>query len=384
MPVDTTKTGLIGLESYADRQFQQAQATQLAAIARKTNTESEIAERNIKLGEEAAAALADPSKKTSRGPSADKIASTSMAEPLRTIADIYIRGGAAEEGAKYAKQASDIERQEMQNEADVVEMQSKRLKQMVDGADIMGRWLGGARSQEEYDYGLEQVAKTMPEEAAQIREKLPNWDPDVANFITRKALSVKDQAELDLRTTEEGGRAKRAAASISNENQRIALQLARDNESKRHNLVVEKQAGANSKSQNAPSPAEIAEAKSVLVGRKLFQPSGKKGGITPELDEASVYIVNETNRILKSTPGIDRTTAMNRAVMTAEAEGKFETSINDEGDTVRKFQRLKGEGRSADRPLPLPPQAALRKGVFYQLPGGQVGVYDGEGGFDPI
>lgn len=374
---DLSEIGLKGLESHAQRTLMAAQGDQLRSSAAKTDFEVQVAKRTQEVAQLAAASLEDPSgtqiDATEKG---QKL--SSLADPIANVGMIFIKAGLPEQGADYIDKASEIRRREVQNVTDEVTNQKNRLETMSKGAELVGQWLGQARNQAEWDYGLDQLEQTLPEETAKFREMNGGrFSPDVAGFFREKAISVKDQARLDMDMLEEEGRRTRHLASIANEDERISLQRQRDADLNNYRDRLIKASGGKTAAAVAPNSDAVKEARSSLISGKYFE-APAKNKTNQELEEAAVYVANETNKLLRDIPGLDRNAAVQRAIMRADAKGKFKPAKSE--DEPASFNRYSGDiGKTAEMPAVLPAKGQkLGKGLWYTLPDGSVGQFDGK------
>lgn len=368
MPVDLSRVGLEGLESYSTRQYQEASSKHLSALADQQQYETQKAQRLQELDEQASQMLTSVAQRKNTGNIMDGVEEDeSSAAPLERIAEIYLKGGAPEQGMEYLSKASNIRKQESDIESEEVNRRQNRLETILKGADIVGRVLGGAQNEDEWAQGLKEVEEAGVIEP-ELMEKLKNqpFDPDVAAYFKDRAISAAQQATLDMQMNNFDQRERFNAIRAAQAERRAAATAARVKEQKRHNLAMEKNAGGNGAA-SAPSAPELASVHTALKN------SIYKGVATDDneaFNSAAQFVAAKAKELVKQNKALDWDTAVQQATMIAQNSGAFTVDEGDEGflgmgkrPKSVDFQR---SGKTLDMAIPLPSnKSQLSKGKYY-------------------
>jgi hypothetical protein len=373
MPVDLSKIGLEGQESFYSRMESAARTRAMDVNSEAQAFETVQSQRLQQLSDVAAAKL---NSVVNRDDSADDDVSIdgsevqSSADPLAIAADVFMRGGAPKMGMDLMKAASEIQKREADIRNDQVLAKQRKLENIIKGADIAGRALGKAQNQSEWDAGLRVVEDSgiiEPHLMEQLR-KIP-YDPNVAAYFLDQAISASDKARLDMAQAQMDSTNARAAVVASQTSRRIQLQEIRDKETTRHNRAVEK-AGGGKAVVTAPSERELKSTRALLK-TTLFNDTEAD---PEELNSASEYVATQAKQIIKENDAIDWTTAVQQATMRAQQSGVFSDVPGTSG-----FFGLGGkpakvgfdpsaafDGKSPAGAMAMPAtKSALKKGAFY-------------------
>lgn len=374
MPVDLSKIGLTGLESYQSRMESAAQSRYLAANAGKIEQETEGLERQQALADKASARLNEISMgKRQSAVDPEKAASemTSNAEVLETLADVYARGGAPETAMDFFKAAGDIRKQESDIDNDAVLAQQRKLENVIKGADVVSRYLGKAQNQSEWEYGIDQLRKqgiVEPELIDQMAA-IP-YDPDVAAYFNEQAIAAVDRARLDMTARTEARLTKQGALDAAQAQQRIALQEARDAETRRHNLAIEKASGGKAGGAAAPNKDELTSVENAL--RASVYKGVTKGEEGQEFGSAAEYVASSAKALIAQDKALSWQTAVQRAIMQAQTSGAFSTTEGEGkflgifGSETPPEAKFKTDGLTPATAIPQPSsKAAMTAGKYY-------------------
>lgn len=326
MPVDLSKIGLEGQESFYRRMNSAAQSKIMAANADAQALENEHTRKINELNTVAQGKLSsimnrepqpmeDPEEFASR--------MDSLSSPLKMVGEVFMQGGATEEAMEFFKAASEIDKRESDIQNDVAKDQQNRLENIIKGADVVGRFLGTAKNEDEWQFGLDQIEKAMedgvfvmdPEHFEQIRQ-LP-FTPDGAAFFKERAMSAAQQANVELReiTNDRLERIHQLNSEYKERSTRLSEQ--RLAEQKRHNRAMEKNSGT--KPVTAPNKDQLKAARVALEAK--FGADGDLDKNTVQFQAATNYVASQAMQIVRENKAIDYDTALRQAMMRAERSG---------------------------------------------------------------
>lgn len=367
MPVDLSKIGLEGLESYQSRMESASRTTYNEALANKTNVEVAAAERQQALADEASAALNDIAmgKKRTSGVDPGSVETMSGADVLETTAQVFARGGAPETAMEMFSKAAEIRKKENDIDNDKVLAEQRRLENIIKGADVVGRYLGKARNQSEWNFGIKKLQEQgiMEPELIQQLAQMP-FDEDVAAYFADQAISNSDQAKLDMDKLTQDRLQRQGDIEATQAQQRITLQAARDAETRRHNLQIEKASGNKSGGAAAPNKAEVDSAGAALRSAGVFKGlvAGEEG---EDFNTAADYIASNAKALIQTNKSLDWQTAVQRSILMAQTQGMFSTTEG-EGKLLGIFGSETPPKAKFEGPLPMPKtKAEMQPGKIY-------------------
>ena len=377
MPVDLSRVGLEGIET--------GQRTLNSIAAR----ESQALQDRIKLGEfereEAELALdrlaVDNAKKIMAGEGRDitspEATEDDMARFLALAGSNLAAAGAPKRGKEMMEASLDLlkKRADINKTAD--DHAKVRLDNMVKASDYMYQMLSDSLNESEYQFNLANI----PDDIAQILgpenvETLKNtpWSPELIDYFKTKALSVKDQAQLELQAR--GQRRAEQTAEDARRFREIALNLQKRRvEAAERAEAAARKAGGNAISK-APTGDERKTAEAIIAN--IIEADGGK------LDDASAFhlvedVISEAKQLVAESPGLTFGEAVTRAAMAAKGRGDFEVTLQWRGlgpidftDKKPVARQYKPQGRSKETPAPLPKgtpdqiKGSLVKGRYYQ------------------
>lgn len=376
MPVDLSMTGIQGQLAGQQLIESRARIQQSQQNAQKEAFELDQLTRQQALADKAASMLNSIAmgKKTHVEDGERAAAGVgSLAEPLETVADLYMRGGAPEKGMEFLKSASEIRKRENDIENDEVLAKQRKLENIIKGADVVSRYIGGAANQSEWNYGVEQLRAQGIMEPEFI-EKLGQmeYDPNVSAYFRQQAISAKDQATLEIQAQTQARLEKTSAVQLAQGERRIALQKAQRDETKRHNLQMEKARGTTTTALGAPKADEIKSVKSALRTSVFKDISGEDD---PAFDAAANYVSSQASYLIKNNKALSWDVAVQRAIMQGQQAGAFDVEPEQNNwFTADKPAKAKFDaaGISPDAPLPMPKsKAAMKKGRYYMTARGR-------------
>lgn len=369
MPVDLSKIGLEGQESYATRMMLSAQSATMEANADKTALENEHTRRIDELNNVAQERLHSIiNREPQSGLDPEELAQNmdSLASPLELVGDVYLAGGAMQDAQKLFEAASQIRKRESDIDNDKVLSQQRRLENILKGADIIGRRFGGAKNESEWELAkretqadLENGVFTMEPEMFEQIKGMP-FDPDAAAFFHERAISESDKASQELRRITNDRLERVAAVTASGRARANQLRERQLQEQERHNRVIEKNSGT--KPSNAPNSDQLKSVKSVLKTTAYKDLDVEDIESDPEFAAAANYVASQAMQLVKSNSAMTWDTAVRQAILRAQQAGAF----TNKGGVSRWF----GFSRTPDDPdftvLPVPEQKSqMQKGKYY-------------------
>lgn len=380
MPVvDLSNIGLEGQQAYATRMATFAQADNLKAAAEQTRIENVDKEREQLFSDAVSKMNAIAmGKSPNNGDVLGEMEDDSAAAPLDRMAELATRFGAVESARKLANTASEIRGRESTIQQNEIENNTKRLDNIIKGADVTARFLGQAKNQSEWEYGIQQLrdSGTMePEFIDKIASM--NYDPDLAAFFHEKAISAADQARLEMQQNNLDQTASFRAAALARADRTARIAEARARESERHNRTMEKVNGNKGASAVAPSARDLESAKTALKNTVF------KGVEGSDVTAAAEYVASQAKALLKQNTALDWNTAVQQVIIRGQQEGAFEINVEDNWFSAdKKTARFKDPASA--QPPPIDKQGKvdrtkLVKGRYYKLPDGRVGKFNGSG-----
>lgn len=371
MPVDMSMMGIQGQIAGQQLVESRERVARSQQAGQKEAYELDQLTRQQALADQAALMLSNISQgKKNVSQDTDKAAERmeSMSEPLEKLAGLYMRGGAPESGMKFLQAASEIRKKESDIENDAVLAKQRKLENIVKGADVISRYLGVAKNQSEWDYGIQQLQTQGIVEPHLIQKMAEmEYNPNVAAYFKQQAISASDQARLEMQASQEARISKDSALNIAQGARRIAMQKARDEEVRRHNQQVEKATGGKSSAMVPPNSDALKSVK-VALKNTVYKDIDEEGSDN-DLAAAADYVATQAQQMVKQNKALDWNSAVQRAIMVGQDAGAFGLEpgknnwFSDDEPAKAKF---KSGGLNADAPLPMvKDKKALQKGRYY-------------------
>jgi len=321
MAVDLSRVGLEGIDSFYRNEVAQQSiaASKMQAAAQQFELQQE--QKTQALGDQASKLLNDialgkgSSGKTSQGEI------ESNAEPLEMVGDIFMRGGAPEKGMDYLKGAMDIRKGEADlKNAEMVQRQNK-LENIIKVGGIVGSTASTVKNQSEWEFTVDTWGEQEllePDQIQALRE-MP-WES--AAFFAEQGISAKDKATMDMAQANQERLQFNADRSADNSRRLADLAEARDAETVRRNIVMEK-AGGKGSIVAPPNSEAFKSAKATLLAG-VFKDADIDTN-ERDLNALTHYIANQVEQMVRDNKAISRNTATQRAIIMAEQSGVFET-----------------------------------------------------------
>ena len=377
-------TNQIGYGIAGDQAFQQSQlndqAIQMNSLALgKAQRQDEIDQQDQALDQQARQIMSNISMGQG-GSAAQPTDNTadSMQSAFMQTASKLMQLGAPKMAMEYYKSGATIGKDEQTLASAKIKDQQSAAETLLKQSDMLGRTLGSATSQEEWNQAQQQLANSgafTPEQLATF-QKIP-FHPAAAQHIADSALSVKDRAQMNLLAGNQQLTQQRDAVDAQYKATNLALQRARLEETKRKNSIDEK----TGKAATAPTGPQIKSVKSAIVNQ-IFD--GKPPADDDALEAGAQDIASRAQSLVQGNKGLTWQTAVNRAVTESNSSGDWDVHkgarYNPFDDDSIKFN---GMGKTIEDALPLPvtdnkvDPSALKKGRWYITVQGR-GQWDGQ------
>lgn len=392
MPVDLSKMGLEGIESYHSQMESMARTNSMNVNAQAQQAEIEANARMQQLNDLASQAIRDGASRRNLGTSEDPEAAAahtrSLADPIETVADVFLQNGAVETAADLLGKASEIRKRESDIDNDKITAQQNRLENILKGADIAGRYLGTAKNESEWRRGLEVVREsgTIEPEFMDQLEALP-FNENLPAYFADQAMSAAESARLEIQTLNLDARERDLAARNSRGERQIRLQEQRLAETQRLRRLAEKNSG---KVTAAGAPSKVAvEGVTTTLKATVFADMEDVDDTT--IDATAQYVTSKAQQIVKENKAISWDVAVQQAITQAKAAGVLQTfDVNRDFGlfSVKTGKKVKVdlEGKAPETAVQPPITGAgkvdptkLKRGTYYKLPNGEVGKWNGKG-----
>lgn len=375
MPIDISKMGLEGLESYSQRQLMDAQASHLNELAAASEYERQQTERMNQIAEQAMAEIGSTRRtvKVDAGGMAEEM--DSLATPLEVMGEAFLRSGIAKEGSKLLNDASEIRKRE----ADVQQGKSldrqRQLENIIKGADIAARTIGTAKNEDEWRQGVKELrgSGVIEPELMEQLEQMP-FHPDLPAYFNERALSAYQRAELELRANnyemQENDRQSRRA----DRDRRYQLNQVAQKKLQEYRERLLKNAGTKAASASIPTENEMKQVRTLLK-QDVFKDVDITDEVNAgELNATAVSVATRAKQMVQENKALNWETAINRAIIEAQAEGKITTTDAKTGifggmgswGAEKKKVEFDGKGTTPEAAIPMPKKKSeMKKGRYY-------------------
>ncbi len=377
MPVDLSMIGLKGIQvgqdtlnSIAQREAVAAQTAMQQGAFDRENQALELDRlavqyaKNIMAGE---------------GRSVDSASSTEddMARFMALTGAQLASAGAPKRGAEMMEASLDLTKKRADIDKVADDASKVRLEGMIKAGDYMYEMLSDSMNESEYQFNLANIPEDVqqilgPDNIATLKNT--PWSPELVDYFKTKALSVKDQATLEM--SAQGHRRQEQAATDLSTYRETTVKIAkqRADAADRAQAAADKARGNNVSKAATGDERKTAEA---AIGSLIEGDA--------ELDDPSLFhlvedVVGEAKQLVNDSPGLTFSEAVNRAALSAQARGDLQvvTDFRDwglfrTGETKTKTYKPKGKSKEAPAPLP-DDKSKWVKGRYYTK-NGKVGQY---------
>lgn len=344
---------------------QEAQAKQQADDALDQQARQMMSK--IALGQPVPAADTDGSNNTA----------TSMGSAFMQVAQKMQQLGAPDLAMKYYKSAATIGKNESDLQTQQAKSQQTAAETLLKQSDILGRTLGSATSQDEWNQGMQQLQNSgaFTPQQLQTFQQIP-YHPASAQHIADSAISVKDKAQLSMTQAGQQLTQNRDAMNANYKQASLEIQRQRVDDAERVRATNVK----TGKAATAPTGPQVNSVQAAIVNQ-IFQ--GQAPADKDALKAGAEDIASRAQVLVQGNKGLDWQTAVNRAVSESQNAGDWDIHkgswYNPSDDDSVKFN---GQGKTPDDALALPvtdnkvDPSSLKKGRWYITVKGR-GQWDG-------
>lgn len=378
MPVDLSMVGLKGIQvgqdtlnSIAAREAQQAQ-TQLAQG--EFDREQAALDLDRMAVGNAKSIMAGEGREFGGADTTED----DMARFMALTGSQLAAAGAPKRGGELMEASLDLVKKKADISKAADDQDKVRLENMVKASDYMYEMLSDSGNESEYQFNLANIPEDVqqilgPDNVATLKNT--PWSPELVDYFKTKALSVKDQATLDM--TAQGLRRRDEEVANTALFRKATLDIARQRAAAadRAQAAKEKAGGNNLSKAATGDERKTAEA---AIGSII------EDGVP--LDDPSLFhlvedVVGEAKQLVNDSPGLTFSEAVNRAALAAKTRGDFEIT-----NTYKDFgvfrtkgepteQKYKPKGKLKDSPAPLPEDKTKWVKGRYYIKNGKVGQY---------
>jgi hypothetical protein len=368
--------GIAGDQAYQQSQLNDQQMQMNSLAIGQAQRADEQAQADQDLDQQARQMMSKISLGQGSTPTADPSSNTadSMHSAFLQTAQKLMQLGAPKMAMEYYKNGATIGKDEQAAATSKIKNQQTAAETLLKQSDILGRTLGSATTQEEWNQGQQQLAQSgafTPEQLATF-QKIP-YHPAAVQHLADQSMSVKDKAQMTLLSGNQQLTQQRDSVDAQYKATSLALGRARLEETKRRNTIDEK----TGKAATAPTGPQIKSVKSAIVNQ-IFD--GKEPPDDTALEAGAQDIASRAQTLVQGNKGLTWQTAVNRAVTESNNSGDWD--IHKGGWFSDESVKFNGMGKTAEDALPLPTEgnkidaSALKKGRWYMTVQGR-GQWDG-------
>lgn len=371
MPVDLSKVGIEGLESFSQRQYMDAQANHLNELAKSSEFEREETEKMNAIAQQAMGDIGSNKRRVgfSEGDAAEQM--DSLAQPLEVLSDAFLRAGIVKQGSKLASDASEIRKREADMQQNKSLDRQRQLENIMKGSQIVASTIGIAQNEDEWRQGLKEVeASGLIEEGLMEQLKQMPFDPKVAAYFRARAISAADQARLDMTAQSMQDTEEYRAATLAQRDRTERRQEAERQDIKNYRERMIKLAGGKSAGTAIPTENELKQTRTLLK-HEIFKDVDLDDEVNAnELNAAALSITSRAKEKVRENKALTWETALQQAIIESQASGRFETIEGSEGlfgfGKEPKKVKFGNDGKSAETAIPIPSKKTeMKKGKYY-------------------
>ncbi len=388
MPVDLSKIGLEGIESYYSQQESKSRANYNNVLAEAGRAKIDQDARNEEISRMASLAA---------GKANADIEDDSQAGYMETLAHSMIDLGGVEMGSELLKKASEVRENEAQAGNAEATQRKTQLEMGIKTSEYVSNVLTNAGdSPEEFNtaIGLLETAASageisMPEGSlAKIKEM--GWSPEVVKVYQDFAIKAKDQYHLDLQSQQEQRLADNVRIAQNNADRLFHLAVNRDQRAEEAQQFAEKQGGKNKPTALVPTAVQLADTRTFLKATHFSTVVETKNEKNPAIDTAATYIASDALQRVKDNPALPWALAQQQSLTQAIADGvlydvKTDTAGRNPNRTTHMVDPTKGLGKTPATALvpkrdPQGKPTGLVVGKYYSDGNGGIILWTDKGG----
>lgn len=377
MPVDLSMVGLKGIEAGQNTLNAIANREALAAQTRIAEGTFDREEAELQLERDAVAnakKIMAGEGRTVGGPTSTE---EDMARFLALSGEQLAAAGAPKRGGELITQSLDLIKKKGEISKQDDDQAKVRLENMVKGSNYMYEMLSDSMNESEYQFNLAnippEIVKIIGPENVETLRNTP-WSPELIDYFKTKALSVKDQAQLEMQA--QGHRRAEEIAADAKTFRALTYNLSKQrvDAAERERVAREKASGGNvSKAPTNDERTVVRGAIAEVLPEMGFAIEAKEDSL--DLMGAINDLTGEAKQLLADSPGLNFTEAANRVVLAAKARGDFEVLQNYRDFGLFRTEgsretRYKAKGKTREAPAPLPSdKSKMVRGRFYEANG---------------
>lgn len=305
----------------------------------------------------------------------------SMADAFDQTAQHLFSVGAPNVAMEYYKKGQLLRKNTLDNTKATLDAQKQAFANRVSQADMVGRVLGNATTQEQFDQGLQTLQQSglfTPEELGHL-SKIPVHSA-AQQYLREQALSVKQQNQEKLDQAKADETKLHDQALESNDKARTAIARQALNETKWRDRHQQK----TGNTARAPS-ASMLKAVDTAVKTQILKDVDVPADEDDFVQAGIQSIASSAQQLIRDNKGLDMQTAINRAVLQSKQRGDWDIVRNSwvsrhmPGGEDSTLQGVTTTGHDVNNPTMVPAGQAktfdYKEGHWYISPNGKVGMY---------
>jgi len=314
---------------------------------------------------------------------------SSYSDGFRKTGQHLMQMGAPKQALEYLKAADTLDKSEIDNANSQLDGKKKKGEILLQQSDIMARDLGNATSQEEWNAGIKAMQDSGLFTSAQVSQfKNIPFHPAAAALIRQRAISVKDQATLDLQAQQNQRLQANSDRDASLRMQRLSFDKYVETQRQRERIQDKK----TGKEATAPNTDELKSAET-SVSNLIF--NGKPPSQLEDGEDSPNYIAYKAGiqsiaanakQMVRDNKGLSWDAAVSRATLLSKTQGDWDIQTDKSffrSDTTTTT--FNGQGKQPEDAIPMPvtqdnkpDPSQLKVGRWYISPtNGKTGKWNG-------
>lgn len=378
MPDNQIGFGIAGDQAYQQSQINDQTVKMNSLLIDKQQNANDQEAADQQLDQQARQIISKISlgQPTSTGQAGGQNTADSMQSAFTQAAHRLMNLGAPKMAIEYYKNGALIGKDEQALTSSKIKDQNTAAETLLKQSDILGRTLGSATNQDEWNQGLQQLQNSgaFTPEQLQTFQKIP-YHPAAVQHLADASISVKDKAQMTLLAGNQQLTQQRDAIDAQYKATRLSLQRAQLDEAKRKTDLEEK----TGKAATAPTGPQVKSVQAAIVNQ-IFD--GKPPTDTDALNAGAQDIASRAQTLVQQNKGLSWQTAVNRAVAESNNAGDWDIHKGSWVPGDNDSTKFNGMGKTPDDALPLPTDgnkvdaSSLKKGRWYITTQGR-GQWDG-------
>lgn len=378
MPDNQIGFGIAGDQAYQQSQLNDQQMQMNSLSISQAQRADQQQQEDQQLDQQARQIMSKISlgQPTSTGQAGGQNTADNMQSAFTQTAQKLMNLGAPKMAMEYYKNGAIIGKDEQALTSSKIKDQNTAAETLLKQSDMLGRTLGSAQNQDEWNQGLQQLQNSgaFTPEQLQTFQKIP-YHPAAVQHLADASISVKDKAQMTLLAGNQQLTQQRDAIDAQYKATRLSLQRAQLDEAKRKTDLAEK----TGKAATAPTGPQVKSVQAAIVNQ-IFD--GKPPTDTDALEAGAQDIASRAQTLVQQNKGLTWQTAVNRAVAESNNAGDWDIHKGGMMPWDNDSTKFNGMGKTPDDALPLPTDgnkvdaSSLKKGRWYITTQGR-GQWDG-------